>query len=205
MKHKVLVVDDEQSNILALTHMLRPEYDVYASKDGRDAIETTLQLMPDIILLDVIMPEMDGYSVLTALKKDVRTADIPVVFITGLSGTDNEEKGFMLGAADYIVKPFIPGIVKLRVKNQLQLVANMRMLMEKEVAEKSHLAKINFLLDMNHNMLTPMNIIMGMTQIAKRAKKLDEVKDYLGDIDIASKELLTLLKKLLSFEGFEDE
>ena len=127
-KSSVLVVDDEEANILALSHILAPEHTVYAIKDGSDAIEIAKENQPDVILLDIIMPEMDGYAVIGALKNTEATRDIPVVFITGLSNADDEEKGLVLGAADYISKPFSPAIVKLRVRNQLKMLNQLRMI-----------------------------------------------------------------------------
>ncbi|MCL2055637.1 MAG: diguanylate cyclase [Oscillospiraceae bacterium] len=124
--HSVLIVDDESSNIMAITHILSPNYIVYAAKNGQSGIKAAHKYLPDIILLDVIMPEMDGYSVIAALKDSDATHDIPVIFITGLSGVNDEEKGLALGAADYISKPFSPSIVKLRVNNQIRMIEQIR-------------------------------------------------------------------------------
>ena len=121
-KNSVLIVDDENSNIMALTHILSPEYTVYAAKSGQSALAAAQKHMPDVILLDVIMPEMDGYAVISKLKNITETKNIPVIFITGLSDADDEEKGLALGAADYIPKPFSPALVKLRVLNQIKLI-----------------------------------------------------------------------------------
>ena len=127
-KNCVLIVDDENANIMALTHILSTEYTVYASKSGQRAIEAAEKFMPDVILLDIVMPEMDGYAVIGALKNNEKMRDIPVVFITGLSNANDEERGLIMGAADYISKPFSPAIVKLRVKNQLRMLNQLRMI-----------------------------------------------------------------------------
>jgi len=127
-KNTVLIVDDDALNITALTHILKDDYTLYVEKNGSDAVQTTKELLPDLILLDVVMPGMDGFEVLEYLKSVPETRDIPVVFVTGLSNAKDEEKGLVLGAADYIHKPFTPAIVKLRVKNQLQIVNQMRMI-----------------------------------------------------------------------------
>jgi diguanylate cyclase (GGDEF)-like protein len=121
-KNCLLIVDDERSNILALTHILSPDYTIYAAKNGRDAVEAAHAYLPDMILLDIVMPEMDGYEVITLLKGSERTRSIPVIFITGLNAAWDEEKGLYLGAVDYISKPFSTTIVKLRVQNQLQML-----------------------------------------------------------------------------------
>jgi len=118
----ILIVDDEVPNIVALTHILKPEYNVLAVRNGEEAIEAAEHFLPDVILLDIIMPEMDGYDVIRVLKQLPKTKDIPVIFITGLCDAEAEAKGLILGAADYIAKPFSPAVVKLRVKNQMQII-----------------------------------------------------------------------------------
>jgi len=125
-KNSILIVDDERDNISSLKIILSPDYTVYASTNGKDAIETAEEFMPDIILLDVLMPDMDGYDVITAIKNSEKTRGIPVIFITGLDNSSAEIKGLALGAVDYIFKPFHPAIVKLRVQHQMQLVERLR-------------------------------------------------------------------------------
>ncbi|MCL2294453.1 MAG: diguanylate cyclase [Spirochaetes bacterium] len=125
-KKRVLVVDDEYSNIIALMEILELEYDVYAEKNGRDAIEVAEKVMPDVILLDILMPEMNGYETLSRLKNSEKTRGIPVIFITGLCSVDDERKGLIMGAADYITKPFSPAIVELRIKNQIKMLEQLR-------------------------------------------------------------------------------
>ena len=125
-KFSILVVDDEKSNILALMDILKPEYTVYAAISGQNAIEMAEKHNPDIILLDIIMPEMDSYEVITVLKSSKKTRNIPVIFVTGLGSADDEEKGLALGVADYMIKPFSPSIVKLRIQNQIKLIEQLR-------------------------------------------------------------------------------
>jgi len=127
-KNTVLIVDDDALNIAALTHILKDDYTIFVEKDGEDAIETAKELLPDLVLLDIVMPKMDGFEVLAYLKSRPETREIPVVFITGLNNAQDEERGLVLGAADYIHKPFSPSIIKLRVKNQLQLVNQIRII-----------------------------------------------------------------------------
>ncbi|MDR3000189.1 MAG: response regulator [Fibromonadaceae bacterium] len=125
-KGSVLVVDDDNNNIVALTNILKTEYTVYAAKDGQSAIEAAENFLPDIILLDIIMSDMDGYAVITALKKIEKVRDTPVILITGLSSAEDEEKGLEFGVVDYITKPFSSAIVKLRVRNQMRLIEQFR-------------------------------------------------------------------------------
>jgi len=128
VKHTILIVDDETANIRALSQVLLPEYTVYMARDGQTAIETAENVTPDLILLDIIMTDMSGYEVITKLKNSDRTREIPVIFITGLSGVEDEEKGFLLGAVDYITKPFNNTIVRARVRQHLQTLRQLRMI-----------------------------------------------------------------------------
>jgi len=125
-KYSVLIVDDEISNIITLSDILEHEYDVSALRDSREVLETVKTDLPDVVLLDIIMPEMDGYEVIEALKQTNAVREIPIIFITGLDDLKAEEKGLALGAADYITKPFHAPIVKLRVKNQVKILDQLR-------------------------------------------------------------------------------
>jgi len=125
-KNTLLIVDDENSNLKVISHILGSNYTIYTATDGMNAIKKAKELKPDLILLDIIMPVMDGYTTLSELKKNVETYKIPVVFITGLNNMEDEVKGLSLDAADYITKPFSAAIVKLRVQNQMKIVNQMR-------------------------------------------------------------------------------
>jgi len=129
-KNSVLIVDDATSNITVLTHILSPEYTIYAAKNGPDALEAAKEHAPDVILLDILMPGMDGYEVLTELKASPATRTIPVIFVTGLDSAQDEAKGLALGASDYISKPFNDAIVKLRVRNQITMLRYIRTIEE---------------------------------------------------------------------------
>jgi len=121
-KNSVLVVDDEKSNLMILSSILSPEYTVYMTKSGAVALEMADKYIPDIILLDVLMPDMSGYEVLSALKAADKTRNIPVIFISGLDSVEDEEKGLDLGAVDFIRKPFSVKIVKSKIRNQVLIV-----------------------------------------------------------------------------------
>jgi len=121
-KQKILIVDDTTENILILMNLLKDQYAIVVAKNGERALEMArTEPPPDCILLDIMMPEMDGYEVCEHLKKDVRTAGIPVVFISALSEEVDEMRGFSLGAVDYITKPYRPELVKARIRNHLEL------------------------------------------------------------------------------------
>jgi putative two-component system response regulator len=121
-KHTVLVVDDEPTNLFLLDHMLQSEYNVKVAKDGTKALEIAFSdSPPDLVLLDIMMPGIDGYEVCRQLKENRATKRIPVIFLTGMRESKNEEKGLNLGAVDYITKPFRTSIIKVRVHNHIQL------------------------------------------------------------------------------------
>jgi len=120
-KPNVLVVDDIETNIDILVEVLEKDYEVSVATDGESALELVETNTPDIILLDIMMPGMDGYEVCRRIKSSQKTKDIPVVFITAMGEVEDETKGFELGAVDYIHKPISPSIVKARIRSILNL------------------------------------------------------------------------------------
>jgi diguanylate cyclase (GGDEF)-like protein len=119
---RILIVDDERYNIKVLTDLLREDHKIMAAKTGEQALKAARgPNPPDLILLDIMMPGLDGYEVCKRLKADSRTMHIPVIFVTALDALDDEAKGFEIGAVDYITKPFKPVIVKARVRTHIQL------------------------------------------------------------------------------------
>lgn len=118
----VLIVDDDTESLRILGGLLQPHHDVLAAPSGERALQIATGFpKPDLILLDVLMPGMDGYAVLHRLRGDHATRDIPAIFVTGLDSTEDEERGLELGAVDYIAKPYRPPIVLARVHTQLEL------------------------------------------------------------------------------------
>ena len=214
-KHSVLIVDDELIVVQALSDMLGRDYTIYVSRDGNDAIEKAKRIVPDIIILDIVMPDLDGYDVLRILKESDKTKDIPVICITGLDEIYAEEKALAMGAADYITKPLHAPIVKMRIKNQISISernaieSNLNVVLKlqeelvaaKEQAEQSNRAKSEFLSRMSHEMRTPMNAIIGMLGLIKMRPEKSE--KYLSEIDIASKHLMRLITDVLDISGME--
>ena len=125
-KSRVLIVDDEPGNIKILSNVLAGDYVLSVATNGRQALEVARVQALDIILLDMVMPEMDGIEVCEALKADEQTRPIPVIFVTSMSDNANEERGLEAGAVDYISKPISPAIVKARVKIHIQNYLSMR-------------------------------------------------------------------------------
>lgn len=120
---KILIVDDSAMVLKILYDMLKNEYVVIQAKSGEEALQLAVREIPDLILLDVIMKDMDGYQVCKVLKSDPLTKNIPIIFVSGLNEQNDEKKGLELGAIDYITKPFSEPIVKIRIKNHLELKA----------------------------------------------------------------------------------
>lgn len=118
---RLLIVDDDPSNIRLLASIFDKDYDILFALSGQDAIDITLRERPDLILLDVMMPDLDGYAVCQTIKSHSLTKDIPIVFVTAHCDVEEEIRGLEMGAADYISKPFYPKIVKIRVSNQIEL------------------------------------------------------------------------------------
>jgi len=120
-KQIILIVDDEKNNIDLLINLLHEEYEIIVAKSGSQALKLISSINPpDLILLDIIMPEMDGYEVCRQIKANDTTKDIPIIFITAMSEDNDEYKGLELGAVDYLTKPIRPAIVRVRVKNHIQ-------------------------------------------------------------------------------------
>lgn len=118
----LLLVDDEPSNLQVLRHTLQDEYRLLFAKNGQVALDLARSSAPDLILLDVMMPDLSGYEVCRQLKEDESTAPIPVMFVTALTDVANEQMGLEMGAVDYIGKPFNAAIVRARVRTHLSLV-----------------------------------------------------------------------------------
>lgn len=115
----VLVVDDTETNIDIMMDILGDDYDVVVAMDGEGALEAVDEDTPDLILLDIMMPDIDGFEVCKRLKENPETAGIPVIFLSALTEDDDKQKGFDLGAIDFITKPFDPDEIQTKVKEHL--------------------------------------------------------------------------------------
>ncbi len=168
-KQKILIVDDTPANIQILDETLKDEYEIYFSLNGKDALQNAATVIPDLILLDIMMPEMDGYEVCRTLKKNSLLMDIPVIFITALDQADHETKGLELEAVDYITKPFNPAIVRLRVKNHLELKKHRDALALQNAKLQEALSKIKTL--------------SGLLPTCMHCKKIRDGKGYWNRIE----------------------
>ncbi len=127
-KATILIVDDEPMSVRILSFLLENEYNIVVAQGGKEALEVVSHITPDLILLDVLMPDLDGYGVFKALRISPVHKDTPVLFITVLGESECESQGLEMGASDYIIKPFNPDLVRLRIKNHLLFSQQRKML-----------------------------------------------------------------------------
>jgi len=127
-KSRLLIVDDEASVLAVLNRILSEDYEILTAKTGKEALKLAQEQHPDLILLDILLPDLDGYNVIVQLKSNAETNEIPVIFITGLTSEEDEEKSFLLGATDYIIKPFKPAAIKARIRKHLDILNQMKAL-----------------------------------------------------------------------------
>ena len=141
----IMIVDDTEMNIDILVEALQDDYELIVAINGVEAIELIEEQKPDLILLDIMMPEMDGYEVLKKLKKNLDLESIPVILLSAITDSDSKNKGFSLGAVDYVTKPFEIVEVKARVKTQLRLeearliLESQNIILEEKVKERTQL------------------------------------------------------------------
>ena len=138
VRHKIIMVDDNMANLTMGRHMLKPFYKVYPAPSAAKLFEILDNVLPDMVLLDIEMPEMNGYEAITKMKADARFSDIPVIFLTAKNDEDSELAGLELGAADYIAKPFSEALVLQRIANQLLIVRQKRELLASRAALKDY-------------------------------------------------------------------
>ncbi|MYL82836.1 response regulator [Desulfovibrio aerotolerans] len=166
MRPSVLIVDDVPANIRVLAGCLSDDYAIHVATGGTEALKLARAVLPDLILLDVVMPDLDGYDVSRQLKADPATADIPLIFVTARDASEDEARGLSLGAVDYITKPVSGAVVRARVKNHLELRAA-RETLARHNAALLEAAQLREDVDriMRHDLKGPLTGIIGLPQI----------------------------------------
>ncbi|MCG8614850.1 MAG: response regulator [Desulfobacterales bacterium] len=161
--YRILIVDDDKLNIQILTELLHQDYQIIAAKSGPKALKAAVgPNPPDLILMDIIMPDMDGYEVCKHLKENEATQHIPVIFVTAISEAMDKAKAFDMGGVDYVTKPFTPSAVKARIRTHIQLSVTMRAL-------EAALAKVKKL--------------TGLLPICVSCKKIRDDKGYWNRVE----------------------
>ncbi len=193
----ILIVDDVPRNIQVLGAILnKKDYELAVAMNGQQALDTVAKIKPDLILLDVMMPVMDGHEVCRRLKENESTKDIPVIFITAKTESEDIIRGFELGAVDYITKPFIGSELIARVHTHLSL-KNTKESLQDEIATKNKFFSI-----ISHDLRGSFGIILSFVQLIQENKEFlsaDELNELLDDIGKTSKNTLNLLENLLEW------
>ncbi len=179
-KPRILIVDDSPANIQVLNVILQNEYEIFFAESGAGALAKARSDRPDLILLDIMMPTMDGYEVCRRLKADAATRDIPVIFVSALSDDEDESKGFESGAVDYVTKPFRMPTIKARIKTHLELRRHQSAL-ERLVKERTdellqayerlkilEQTKSDLLTSVSHELRTPLTSLLGFAQMTEK-------------------------------------
>ncbi|KPA10253.1 response regulator receiver sensor signal transduction histidine kinase [Candidatus Magnetomorum sp. HK-1] len=207
-KSKILIVDDIPSNIQILAEAMRNEYQIVFATNGKEAIKIAMSdHPPDLILLDIMLPDIDGYSVCNQLKKNNLTREIPVVFITAKSDETDETKGFECGGVDYIIKPFSIPIVKARVQTHIELKKKRDLLENMTVRlEQVNQMKNKFLGIAAHDLRSPLGSVRGFSRllIEELSGQINEdQREFLDIIYQQSNHMLALVNDLLDVAVIE--
>lgn len=193
----ILIVDDEPLSVAMLCSLLEDEYHVTMANSGREALEIISRQPPDLILLDILMPVMDGYEVFRIVKRNPALRNVPILFITALGEAECESEGLEMGAGDYIVKPFNPSLVRLRVRNHLELKRQRDLLtarteelqrlnseLAREVEERCSVQLSNELLISElRTAVAEVKTLSGLLPICASCKKVRDDQGYWSQIE----------------------
>lgn len=199
---KVLIVDDIASNLKLMGELLTDEFEVIASNNSKNVIDLCLKNNPDLILLDIMMPDIDGLTLCQLIKSHEEFTDIPVIFITAKTEADDIVRGFEFGAVDYITKPFNPLELLSRVRNQMAVLDQRDKIIELE-KNNSILAMI---VTANHELNQPLTTLQGYVHLLKDDLKTNNVvynKKYLQRIEKSIEKISSILEKYSSSKDFE--
>ena len=176
---KIIVVDDNSANLTACKNTLKPYYEVYPVPSAKKMFDLLEHVMPDLVLLDVDMPEINGYEAAGKLKKDEAFSGIPIIFLSGRVDPKSEMFGLNMGALDYIHKPFVSELLLKRIETHLSLIENKKIVEERNRSLKE--------------MCDPMNELTGLLRTARETKDPGKIEECLNRAEGVSKDLLALI------------
>jgi len=222
---KIIVVDDNAENLTAIKNALKASYDVYPTNTVSNMFELMKRFIPDLILLDVAMQDVNGYEAAKMLKSNDNFREIPVIFLTSMDDPENEMEGLNLGAIDYIHKPLVAPLLIRRIKTHLSLTDQQKEILERnkkieellelktkevslrEAAEQeardASRAKGEFLSHMSHEIRSPLNAVIGMISMALETDDIQKSKEYLKKAYGAGKHVLGLINDILDMSKIE--
>lgn len=204
-EYKILIVDDVMSNVLLLKVLLTNEkFAIATASNGRQALEQVEKENPDLVLLDVMMPDMSGFEVAQHLKSNPNTADIPIIFLTALNSTADIVKGFQVGANDFISKPFNKEELIIRVTHQISLVAAKRLILSKtEELQRTIAGRDKLYLVIAHDLRSPMGsikMVLNMLILNLPSEKIGaEMYELLTMANQTTEDVFSLLDNLLKW------
>jgi len=217
-RKKIIVVDDNPENLNVLKNTMKELYMVYPCPSAAAMFDLLEHVQPELILLDVEMPEMNGYEAIKKLKNENKHKEIPVIFLTSMTDAQSELEGLSYGAVDYIRKPFVAPLLLQRIRTQLSIQeqqteikhlldlkteeVKMREKAEQE-AESASQAKGDFLSHMSHEIRSPLNAVIGMINIANEEKTIEGIKVYLEKAGNAAKHVLGVINDILDMSKIE--
>jgi signal transduction histidine kinase len=205
----ILIVDDVLKNLQVLGTILEEEgYEIAVASNGFEALDIIKSDMPDLILLDITMPDMDGYEVCRRLKDDNTTKNIPVIFLTARTETEDIVNGFKIGGVDYVTKPFKKEELLSRIYTHLELTySRMKLVLQNEELIKLNTEKNEFLGIAAHDLKNPLSAIKGLSEFVIQYKNkldFDEIDDIANQIKDSSEYMFRLIVDLLDINAIEE-
>ncbi|MCL1829264.1 MAG: response regulator [Oscillospiraceae bacterium] len=218
-KKKIILVDDSPANLTACKKTLKDIYDVYPAPNAEKMFETLKHVIPDLILLDVEMPVMNGYEAMRMLKRFDEYENIPVIFLSAMDDAQSEMEGLELGAVDYIHKPFVSALLLKRIETHIAVLDGKKELLElnRSIEElltrktnadispadagnetiRELLSKVEVLTKTGHNIRAPINAIINLIENAAKSDDIERIKQCLADADVEARLILEITNDIL--------
>lgn len=205
----IMIIDDNLANLEIAQKILNDNnFDVIIAVSAEEADEIMQYETPDLILLDIMMPGVNGFEYCKKLKNDPKKQDIPIIFLTALTQPEDLVRGFAMGGADYITKPFSKDVLLTRVKNQLELVNRNRIIIEQNLHLKRLNEEKNALLSITaHDLKNPLTAIMGSAELLLKRAEISEIEENFNLVEIitsSSKKALNIIQDLLEVQALEE-